>query len=296
MQETSDEVRELYDRGEKFFRFHEFDAALEALCTAIKKDDAFSPAWNLLGIVNRDSGKIDDARRCFREAMSRNPEWLEPMKNLGILEFSEDNRKEAAKHLKKYFKMDGSDSEVLLTLSRAAFEIGDCNTVLSVTSKIIDIDEDIYQAWAMRGICQAKAERFNAACTSLNVAIDLNPGAISSLNTVGEVCFDSKNYERAIEFYEMSLKANQNQPIPLFRIGASLWFLEKWAEAITFFERYVALAPEDPKGWNNLGVVLREKGEVKRAIECYNKALKLDPTLKIVKTNIKTAKDMQLLI
>ncbi|MHA1905874.1 MAG: tetratricopeptide repeat protein [Candidatus Thorarchaeota archaeon] len=296
MQKTSDEVRKIFDRGEKFFRFHEFHAAREALKTALKMDDTFSPAWNLLGRVNRDSGKIEDARRCFREAMASDPDWLEPIQNLGSLEFSQDNYDESVKLLKEYHKMDGSDPEALLTLSRAAFEIGDCKTVLAVTSKIIDINDELYQAWSMRGICQAKTERFNAACTSLNVAIELNPGAISSLNTVGEVCFDSKNYERAIEFYEMSLKANQKQPIPFFRIGASLWYLDRWADAITFFENYVDLAPDDPKGWNNLGVALREKGEVKRAIECYNKALILDPSLEIVRTNMKTAKDMQLIL
>ncbi|MHA2425873.1 MAG: tetratricopeptide repeat protein, partial [Candidatus Thorarchaeota archaeon] len=91
-------------------------------------------------------------------------------------------------------------------------------------------------------------------------------------------------------------KAEQKQPIPLFRIGASLWYLDKWADAITFFEQYVELAPDDPKGWNNLGVTLREKGEVKRAIECYNKALILDPSLEVVRTNMKTAKDMQLIL
>ena len=73
-------------------------------------------------------------------------------------------------------------------------------------------------------------------------------------------------------------------------------YVDEWADAITYFEKYVELVPDDPKGWNNLGVALREKGEVKRAIECYNKALVLDPTLEIVRTNMGTAKDMQLIL
>ncbi len=296
MHRPSDDVHKLFDRGEKFYRFHEYDAASEALKAAIEKDNDYSPAWNLLGLVHCESGKTDQARNCFKEAISRDPTWLEPLQNLGSLEFSEKNYQDSTKFMKKYFKLGGNDVEALLTLSSAAFEIGDCKTVISVTSKILDIDDDIFQAWAMRGICQAKTERYNAACTSLNIAIELNPKAVSSLNTVGEVCFDSKNYERAIEFYEMSLEAKTKQPIPMFRIGVSLWYLNRWAEAISFFEKYVELTPEDPKGWNNLGVVLREKGEVKRAIECYNKALSLDSTLEIVRTNMKTAKDMQLIL
>ncbi|MDF1539925.1 MAG: tetratricopeptide repeat protein, partial [Candidatus Thorarchaeota archaeon] len=134
------------------------------------------------------------------------------------------------------------------------------------------------------------------ACTSLNMAIDLHQGAISSANTVGDLTYELHNYTRSVEFYELSLKGNPDQPVPLFRMGTSLWQLEKWADAIPFFEKYVSLVPEDPSGWNNLGVVLREKGEVKRAIECYTKALEIDPSLEIVKKNMETAKDMQIIL
>ena len=299
MQDTSESTLALYKRGERFHRFGEYDAAKEAINAAISEDATYSPAWNLLGIVNRDSGDLDKARECFEKAISQDAVWQEPLKNLGLMEFSLDDNLKTVEHLMKYFKLDGSEIEVLLTLSRAAFELEECKTVLSVTSRILDLDEDIYQAWSMRGICQAKLDRFNTACTSLNVAINLHKGAISSLNAVGELCYNSENYSRAIEFYELSLKTRLDQPVPIFRLGTSLWQLDKWAEAIPLFERYVELVPEDPSGWNNLGVVLREKGEVKRAIECYTKALEIGPvpTLEsIVKKNMETAKDMQIIL
>ncbi len=296
MQETSESTLALYKRGDRFHRFGEYDAAKEALNAALHEDVSYSPAWNLLGIVNRDSGDLDRARECFKKAISYGSDWQEPLKNLGLMEFSLDDYIQTVKYLKRYFKLDGSDTEVLLILSRAAFELEECNTVLSVTSKILDLDDEIYQAWSMRGICQAKMDRFNAACTSLNMAIDLHEGAISSANTVGDLTYELKNYIRSVEFYELSLEGSPDQPVPLFRMGVSLWQLEKWADAIPYFEKYVSLVPEDPSGWNNLGVVLREKGEVKRAIECYNKALAIDPSLDIVKKNMETAVDMQIIL
>ncbi len=44
-----------------------------------------------------------------------------------------------------------------------------------------------------------------------------------------------------------------------------------------------------PVGWNNLGVALREKGEVTRSIDCYKQALQLDPDLKAALNNMETA-------
>lgn len=184
----------------------------------------------------------------------------------------------------------------LLTLARAAFESKDCKTVLAVTSRIIEKNEELAEAWVMRGVCQAHLDRFNAACTSLNVAISLDPGSISALNTVGDLSYESGNYKAAAELYASSHALKADQPDVLFRLGVSLWFLEKWSSSIPLFERYVELVPNDPKGWNNLGVVLREKGEVKRALECYNQALHLDGSLEVVKRNLGTAKEKQVLV
>jgi tetratricopeptide (TPR) repeat protein len=168
--------------------------------------------------------------------------------------------------------------------------------VLTVTAYILETHNDLYEVWEMRGMCQAQLGRYNAACTSLNAAIDLNPRALSSLNTVGNLCYDAQNYERAAEFYESSLSVKRKQPDILFKYGTTLWLLEKWKRAIPILEKYTELSPNDPRGWNNLGVALREKGDVKRAIECYQKALELDSELEIVKKNMETAKEMQVFL
>ena len=112
---------------------------------------------------------------------------------------------------------------------------------------------------------------------------------------MGDLCYEAKNYIRAIDFYEMSFSFDDGQPRILFRYGTSLWLLDRWTEALPLLEKYTTLAPHDPKGWNNLGVVLREKGDVKRSTECYKQALELDSSLDVVKKNLETAKNMQIL-
>ncbi|MFX0108954.1 MAG: tetratricopeptide repeat protein [Candidatus Hodarchaeota archaeon] len=293
---TTDSVKSLVHRAEHFHRFGELSAAEEALRNALKEDKSYGPAWDLLGLVYLDAEKLKKAEECFEKAIATDKKWLDPVENLGMLQYSQGEYKEAIQTLTRYIDLGGSDIDVLLGLTKAAFQVNDCKTVLSVTSKILEIEDDLYEVWEMRGICQATLDRFNAACTSLNAAIDLNPRAINAINTVGNLCYKAENYVRAVEFYEMSLKVRKKQPTVLFRYGTSLWLIERWPEAIPVLEQYTELSPEDPKGWNNLGVVLREKGEVKRAVECYKKALDIDKTLEIVERNLETAKDMQVLL
>lgn len=290
---TSDEAMALYTRGERFHRFKEFAAAEEALRAALKIDPSFPPAWDLLGSVYQAMGQAEKARASFTEASGKDPAWTVPIEHLGLLEYSLKSHKDAVKALKKYMKLGGCEQSVLLTLARAASEMGDCTTVLSVTSKILANDEELYEVWEMRGLCQAMIDRLNAASVSLNMAISLNPDSVEALNKVGDLCYDVANYMRAVDFYGPSLTKKPGQPRIIFRHGTALWFAGRWSEAIPFLENYTELAPADPKGWNNLGVVMREKGLVKRALECFTKAQRIDPSLEPPRRNMETAADKQ---
>jgi protein O-GlcNAc transferase len=296
MQELStDDAMSLYRKGERFRQFNELNAAEEALSAAIKLDENFPEAWNLLALVHQQSWNLEKARECFKMAIKLRTKWSEPYLHLGILEFSMGLFAESADTLQGYVDVGGEDLEALLTLAKAANNLKDCQKVITVTSKIIDIDNDLYEAWELRGLCQAELGRYNAACTSLNMAIDLHPASLTALNTVGNLCYEAENYERAAEFFESSLRVRDNQPEIMFRYGTTLWYLDHWADAIPYLEAYTIKTPDDPKGWNNLGVALREKGDVKRAVECYNRALSLDPGLEIVLKNMGTAKEMQMI-
>jgi len=115
------------------------------------------------------------------------------------------------------------------------------------------------------------------------------------LNAVGDLCYDSGNYEGAVSFFTPSITKRRKQPNVLFRLGTALWFLDRWSDAILYLEHYTKLAPDDAIGWNNLGVALREKGEVTRSLECYRRALKIDPHLEVAKTNMTTAMNKQVI-
>jgi tetratricopeptide (TPR) repeat protein len=293
---SNDDAMTLFRRGEHFQRFGELDAAEEALQAAIKTDSSFAEAWNLLGLVYQDSEKTKKSLDCFLKAITLRPKWTEPVEHLGLAYYSQGKLKEAIKTLNKYLDLGGRSIDALFAMAKAAIEANDCRSVLSTTAAIIEVDDTLYEVWEMRGVCQARLSRYNAACTSLNVAIDLNYRAVTALNTVGDLCYNQENYDLAVEFYSASLSARRSQPDILFRHGTSLWFLDRWAEAIPILEKYIELVPDDPRGWNNLGVVLREKGEVKRSIECYKRALEIDAELEAARQNLGTTREMQVLL
>lgn len=279
----------LFNRATRYQEFGESITARDTFLAAIEIDPSFAKAWNSLGGVYEGLDDIDNARECFKKASSIEPKWIDPITNLGLLEFSQKSYKESKEALYKYMELGGNNIEILVVLARSSFHLDDCKTVQKVTSLIIDMDKEIYEAWEMRGLCHAKNLKFNSALVALNMALEFDPRSIVALNAVGDICYDSSNYDGAVSFYEPSLSKRKSQPRVLLRHGTSLWFLDRWVEAIEFLEYYIELAPDDPVGWNNLGVVLREKGEVTRSLDCYKRALQIDPHLEAALNNMKTA-------
>ncbi len=297
MQESVDKtVEALCTRGERYLSFGEVAAAEAPLKEALEKDSTCTRAWFLLGRVYEEQGKYPKAHQCYSEAERGGQSCTSALARRGLVEMRLGMQGEARRTVQDYIERGGREPEVLLEIARAAFAHEDCETVLKVTQVLVEEDENLYEAWEMRGICQAKLSRFNAACLSLNMAIEGHPESIGALNTVGHLCYEGGNYKRALEFYETSLSISDDQPYILFRYGTALWMVGRWQEALMYLERYVEVAPYDPHGWNNLGVVYRERGEIKRAMECYARALELDPTLEAARHNMETAEDRQVVL
>lgn len=293
--DTQEDPDSLLRRARRFREFGQLTAATDVLAKAVKLNPSFVKAWFLLGEVYEELGNLDKARACYKTASSLDTEWKDPLANLGKLEFSQNSYHDAVKPLKEYLKLGGDDIPVLLILARSAFNLDDCKIVLNVTSLIIDRNEDVYEAWEMRGLCHAKMSNLSSALVSLNMALELDPRSITALNAVGNLCYESANYDGAVNFYTPSIAKKQEQPHVLFRLGTALWFLDRWNDAISHLERYTELAPDDAIGWNNLGVVLREKGEVTRSLECYKRALHINPSLEVAKNNMTTAMNKQVI-
>lgn len=294
--QPQEDLDSLFRRATRYQEFGESAAARDTLLAAVELDPSFAKGWNSLGMVYKDLGDLNNARDCFTKSSSIEPEWTDPLVSLGLLEFSQKSYKAAKDALCRYMELDGKEIEILVVLARSAFSLDDCKTVQKVTSQIIGLDEGVYEAWEMRGLCHAKKSKFSSALVALNMALELDSRSVVALNAVGDLCYDASNYEGAASFYEPSLSKRKNQPKILLRHGTSLWFLDRWGDAIPFLERYTELVPDDPAGWNNLGVALREKGEVTKSIDCYKRALKINPELEAALNNMETAMYKQMIV
>jgi len=64
-------------------------------------------------------------------------------------------------------------------------------------------------------------------------------------------------------------------------------------EAERFLVEAIRKAPKFEKSWNNLGVCFMRKRRYDKAIECFSKALSIDPTYEIARLNLEECRFLQ---
>ena len=98
----------------------------------------------------------------------------------------------------------------------------------------------------------------------------------------GEAFYKSGKYEAAIKELREAVKQSPDRDDPHYVLALSLTELGKLKEAIAEFKQVIELALKDePKilSYYNLGNAYSDLGEYEKAIDSYQQAIKLDPTL-----------------
>ncbi len=105
-----------------------------------------------------------------------------------------------------------------------------------------------------------------------------NEGYGRSQYLAGLVYLNLKNDTLALKHLMKSAELLHSDPDALYFLGELLIRMNKWVDARKYFERLVAVKPDDFAGWFYIGVSYAQDKNYKKAIEIYEeKALPLEP-------------------
>lgn len=109
-------------------------------------------------------------------------------------------------------------------------------------------------------------------------AVDSDPKNLQALVGLANLYYDTGNFSNAITYYERALAINPNDPNILTDLGTSYRNLKQTDKAIELFKRAMKADPRHPNSRFNLGVVLlHDKNDVRGAIAAWEDFLRLDP-------------------
>lgn len=123
----------------------------------------------------------------------------------------------------------------------------------------------------------AQAALAQAAAPLLD-AVNKDPNDFDSLVKLGNLFYDGQQYPSAIEYYERALAIHPENPDVRTDMGTAYWYTGNADKAIAAMETSLKYRPGHPQTLFNLGWVRWQgKADPKGAVEAWQKLLKANP-------------------
>lgn len=137
-------------------------------------------------------------------------------------------------------------------------------------------DASFALAYDALGVLYGMQNQLDRALAAHQRATEIDPNGAKFFHNLGFALTLSRSYPKAIKAYQKSITLAPNHKKTYVNLGMTYGVMGQYTEATRMFKQ--ALSPADV--WLNLGLIQERRGELKRAHESFDEALKIQPQLR----------------
>lgn len=209
----------------------------------LKKYPNSASLFNILGVVCKSLGKLDEAFSYYQKAIKENPNYAEPHFNL----------------------------------ANALHRAGNLEEAIAAHKRALTIKPDHAKALNNMGAILKEQQKMDEALEVFTRAVNFKPDYDTAWNNVGSVLQELGRLEEAKQAFKKTILLNPNYADAYYNLGNSLQEQGKWEDALYAFQRTVLLKPDYAEAYYNMGNTLKEQGKLDEAVIAYEKAQTLKP-------------------
>lgn len=170
----------LYGLGSAYLSLQKTAEARESFEGATKLHaaypDTLGNAWNNLGILATQNDRIDEAIRCFQQALQLNPDHLVALNNLGNAYRQQKNWDAARKTFERALEVRPTDSEANYGLGMVYAQADDRTRAYQYLQQALRSRPDYPEALNNLGILYLRTQRRDNAVANFEECIRVAPG------------------------------------------------------------------------------------------------------------------------
>ena len=224
-----------------------FEEALAASLVAVEQGADVHKAHFHAARALKELGRLDEAEQHYRLAIESNPRYTKALRNLSRL-FIEQERFEEA---------------------------------LAVGRDAIRQEPDSAKAHFHAGRALAGLSRFDEAEQSYRRTLDIDPRYAGNLWNLMESLIQEERYEHALA----ASRVAPSSPYVLDALARWRFGQQRYEEALALYQRLAEIEPDRANVYSDMGIVLYQLDRIDEALESFDRALSLDPTLETARGN-----------
>ena len=221
-------------------------------------------------------GRLDAAHDLYGQVLALAPRQFDAMHLLGVIARQRGDARQAVDLIRDALQVDASQARAHANLGAALQDLGDAQGSLDSYEAALRLDPRYPLAWLNRGNALRRLGRLPEALDSYEHALGLRHDYPEAWCYRAIVLNDLGRHQEAADSAERVLQLRRDDPEALLALGNALQALERFTPAVAAYERALARANRADL-WCARGAALKKSGDLKQALDSYERALALQP-------------------
>lgn len=267
------------------------DTAVELLTQAVRLDPASAEAHAWLAEARvqkwqhtRDKSQVDLAEESCSRALALNPRLAAVHFAAARTAQAHGDYEKAATEFNAAIAMNPTDPETYRFLARVYSELRRPSDAEAAYRKAIELNPGSWTAYSSLGVYYTRQEKWDAALREFTKARDLYPEVSTVHVNLGSAYYKLDRLEDAAMAYQTALE-RQPDAVAYSSLASVRFYQRRYPDAVSLFERAVALNPVYASTWGYLGEALaqvsggsaRSNQAFRRAVDLLEADLKVNP-------------------
>ncbi len=225
------------------------------------------------GVQLAESGRLDEAMKCWRKASELEPGWAAPISNIGMALLERGQFEECLVQVERSLELDPRNPRDWVNKGAALGSLGRIPEALEAFERCLAIDPDRAVALRNRGLILGKLGRIQEALADLERLCALEPRDASNWRTLATTYFRAKDGRRALEAAAKAVEVDPNDAENWAARALAYAELREMDRSIADADRALALDPNHQTALNNRGMARFERGDRKGALEDFDRLI-----------------------
>jgi tetratricopeptide (TPR) repeat protein len=214
-------------------------------------------------LAHQRKGKQDAARNAYERIIAAQPDHIDSLNNLAVIEWTQRNLHRALDLLGRVIKLAPTNPVYLRSLGQVLNEMGSYDRAAAAFEFAVKVDSGDALSWHYLGVTYFHLERWDDAIAASLKAIELNPKNADAFQNLGVTLSAQREFERAAELLQEAVRLDPRSFGAWYNLGNQLLMLNRFEAAAETFRRAIALQPSRAEAHLNLAIALLTEGKLK---------------------------------
>ncbi|PCJ58205.1 MAG: hypothetical protein COA65_08175 [Rhodospirillaceae bacterium] len=199
--------------------------------------------FHALGVLCQQKGENTEAIRCFKDALTRNPNAVDTCFNLGAVLHQQGKFEDAVRNYQRAIDLEPENTGIAYNLADALLALGRFEEAIAAYRIFLDQAPDTPTAHYNLGLALIKSHRFEEAIAAYRAAIAKRPDFPEALANLGTLLMEVGQPDDALVAYRQAFAQNPGLAEAHYNLGNALMGLGKFEEAEIIFREAIRRWP-----------------------------------------------------